>query len=329
MNEQDLRNIMLNKIHGYQVTQAIFVALKLEIPKHIGNKGKKYTELAKLTNSHPGFLLTLLRVLLNEDIVSEDASGKFQLTILGKYLKKEDENSVYGLALIHGAATSWNYWKNLFNLVKYGRDINNQPPVDNGTINLSYEEDNSIFIESLCFLEAQETIWMIKKYRFSSFRTLLDIGGGQGSLAFSILKKYNNIKIIMFGNFTCKHVKKYMDRCKNIQGNFLTDTYPFHVDCCVLRHVIHNLSDQEAITLLTRCKLFLNASGKIILTEIIKDEAIDNNFSSLRELHTALTMRGGTERTKHQYQFLAQEAGLSKVNFIQLKNSLNVIEMSK
>jgi hypothetical protein len=74
-------------VNGYQVTQAVYVAVTLGVPDLIASGVETADELASRTGAHPRSLYRLLRALTGLGILRQrvDADGRaFELTELGQ-----------------------------------------------------------------------------------------------------------------------------------------------------------------------------------------------------------------------------------------------------
>ena len=75
-------------LNGQVLTQALFVAAKLELADHVAAGPQTADELAGTTGTHAPSLYRLLRTLASLGVFREDEARKFHLTPLADCLRK-------------------------------------------------------------------------------------------------------------------------------------------------------------------------------------------------------------------------------------------------
>jgi hypothetical protein len=122
-----------------------------------------------------------------------------------------------------------------------------------------------------------------------------------------------------------EHVlKDAINRVEIITGSFF-DSIP-SADCMVLKTVIHDWSDENAIKILTNCRKNLKPGGKILLVEQIIEEP-HTLMSLFYDLHMQV-MLGGAERTEQEFKALFESAGLKLNRIVSTKSPMKIIEAS-
>jgi DNA-binding transcriptional ArsR family regulator len=92
-------------VNGYQVTQAIHVAIDLGLPDLLAAGPRSASDLAAQTGSHHGSLYRLLRAITSVGLLrtSGDGGGRqFELTELGHLLRTDGTGSLAGWAALVG-----------------------------------------------------------------------------------------------------------------------------------------------------------------------------------------------------------------------------------
>ncbi|KAL2939670.1 Caffeic acid 3-O-methyltransferase [Bienertia sinuspersici] len=127
---------------------------------------------------------------------------------------------------------------------------------------------------------------ILEKYKgLENIQQLVDVGGGIGHTLGIITSKYTSIKGI---NFDLPH------------------------------WILHDWDDQHCLKLLKNCYNALPKNGKVIVVEeMIANEAGSTNSSKATSQMDVLmmTVPGGKERNRQQFEALAKVAGFSNVNF--------------
>jgi ubiquinone/menaquinone biosynthesis C-methylase UbiE len=191
-------------------------------------------------------------------------------------------------------------------------------------------EEGKIFDRMMTDIHGGETEPMINNYDFSAFKTIVDVGGGNGEVITSILKKHKDVKGILFDlpeviNRARQNVasKGLNDRCQLETGNFFESVWKGG-DAYIMRHIIHDWSDADAVTILSNCRKAMNPGGKVLVVEAVIQEG--NDPSPFKLLDITMLMVGGKERTKKQFEDIFSQAGLKLNRVVPFQNDLSVVE---
>src|SRR5262245_36305428 len=105
--------------NGFQVSQAIYVAVTLGIPDLLRDGPRSSADLAAATASDPRALHRLLRALASVDVLYQDEDA-FSLTEMGECLRSDAAQPVAGWAALVGRPYFWNAWGALLDSVRTG-----------------------------------------------------------------------------------------------------------------------------------------------------------------------------------------------------------------
>ncbi|MCA9779653.1 MAG: hydroxyneurosporene methyltransferase, partial [Candidatus Eremiobacteraeota bacterium] len=96
----------------------------------------------------------------------------------------------------------------------------------------------------------------------------------------------------------------------HLEGGSFLDGVPSGGDIHLLKHVLHNWTDEECVAILRNCERVLNPGGRVLILEHLLCE--DDPELAMMDLHMMLVL-GGRERTQEQYQALLSQAGMKLV----------------
>jgi hypothetical protein len=171
---------------------------------------------------------------------------------------------------------------------------------------------------------------MVNTYDFSVYNTIVDVGGGNGELLSAVLHKNPSTKGILFdlpevitrsGDAISSRGLK--DRCQLATGNFFESVVKGG-DAYIMRHILHDWSDADAITILTNCRNAMNPGGKILVVEAVIQEG--NEPSPFKLLDLTMLLIGGKERTAKQFEQIFSKAGLKITRIVPFQHDLSVVE---
>jgi hypothetical protein len=114
------------------------------------------------------------------------------------------------------------------------------------------------------------------------------------------------------------------NRCE-FSGIDFFEAVPEGADAYVLKWVIHDWNDQDALKILRNCRHAIGREGTLLLIEHVLKPA--NEFDLGRMLDVGvLTLAKGRERTEQEYQQLLQSAGFALRRVIPTGGLLSIIE---
>ncbi|OCQ54467.1 Multifunctional cyclase-dehydratase-3-O-methyl transferase TcmN [Photorhabdus australis subsp. thailandensis] len=141
-------------------------------------------------------------------------------------------------------------------------------------------------------------------YNFSKHNRILDVGGGEGNLLIKISEKVKGKHYTVLDKYNEIPVSENIDF---IDGDFLK-SIPSGYDLHILKHIIHNWSDDDSILILENCRKAIDNNATILLIGFVKKPGsrIVNSLDILMDV-----ILSGKERTLEEFEYLANQAGLA------------------
>jgi SAM-dependent methyltransferase len=156
------------------------------------------------------------------------------------------------------------------------------------------------------------------------------VGGGNGSLLIAILERHTGMDGVLFDlPAVADRAHAFLERsslahrCRVVGGNFL-ERVPGGADAYLLRHVVHDWSDEDAAAILRNCRSAMKPGGKILVVEIVVPAGNDPSFAKWMDL--MMVTYGGKERSEKQYRSLFSQAGLQLTRIVPTSAGISVIE---
>jgi hypothetical protein len=332
MTERNPAVELTHLVNGYQVSQAIHVAVVLGIADHLRDAPRSSGDLAAATGAHPQSLYRLLRALAAVGIFQEDGERRFSLTEMGHCLRSDTANSIAGWASLVGRPYYWQSWGHLLHSVRTGenafRDLHGS---DVWAYRSEHPEESVIFDRAMTALSRGVGGAIIAAYDFGSCGCIVDIGGGQGLLLADLLATRNSLHGILLD---LPHVvsraeallrnKGVAERCQIVGGNFF-EKVPAGGDLYMLKAILHDWGDEDAIRILRVCRRAAKPEGRLLVIERVlgaPNEAPDGKFSDLN----MLVAPGGQERTREEFAALLATAGFTLARVIPTGTRHSLIE---
>jgi SAM-dependent methyltransferase len=327
---ESTEQILSRMIVGSWVTQAIYVAAEIGIADFLAAGPRTADELARETGAHSASLYRMLRALASVDVFRADDDGRFSLTPLGKLLSSDAPGSKRSLARMAGAEI-YRSWGGLMFSVETG-----SAAFDNvfGKPFFHYMNANPdrwrIYNDAMTEIHDSETIPVLDAYDFSTFRTVVDIGGGNGLALAAILRRHPDIRGVLFDlPSVTERAEKVLegcvesDRVRFVGGDFF-NSVPHSGDAYLLRHVIHDWDDEEAVSILRNCRDAMQPGGRVLVVETVVPPGNEPCFGKWLDL--MMLVVGGRERTKEEYAALFSAAGLRLTRVVPTVHEVSVME---
>jgi SAM-dependent methyltransferase len=320
-------------VSGYWTSQVLYVAAKLGLADLLKEGPKTADELASSTQTHPRSLHRLLSSSVSLGLFAQDEHKRFSLTPLSEWLRSDVPGSQRATAVIVGDLL-YRAWGELLYAVQTGRaafeKVHGLPFFDYLSKN---PEQASVFDEAMS-MHGWATTAILEAYNFSGIQVLADIGGGNGSAIAAILKKYPDMRGILFDlPGVAERAKQNIqaagvaDRCQVIGGSFL-EAVPTGADAYMMRHVIHDWDDEKSAKILKNIHRSMRKDGKLLIGEYVMPS--DNTPSMARGSDLVmLVISGGQERTEEEFRALFERAGFCLTRIVPTKVGICVIEGKK
>ncbi len=335
MNDSEISPVdRLSQMLAYNLTQMIYVAVKLRIPDILAGGPKSAAEIAVSAGAHPPSLYRLLRALASVGVFQEDRQSRFGLTPLSTLLRSDVPDSLRPFALSYGEPWWWNAWGSLLHSVQTGETAFNYV---HGKGLFEYFNQNPgaarIFNANMTSMTDREAQSVVTAFDFSATRVLVDIGGGHGALAAAILQAYPQVHAKIFDlPSVIEGTPIYLDsvglsaRCELIGGNFF-ESIPAGGDTYTLKDIVHDWDDDRAVAILRNCRAAMSGSAILLIIERLIPPRNEPSIAKLIDINM-LVFSGGRERTEAEYRTLLEAAGFKIKNILPADFGINIIEAS-
>ena len=195
-----------------------------------------------------------------------------------------------------------------------------------------HPEDLKTFGESMTSVSSTENPAIAAAYKFSGIRTLVDVGGGNGSLLATILSANPKLKGVLFDLPSVsarakqdRHVtvKGIADRCTLESGNFF-EAVPKGGDAYIMKRTLHDWNDESCAKILANCCAAMTEKGKVLVVDAVIPPSNGPDRGKLIDMQ--MLILGGRERTKQEFATLFRNAGLKLTRVVPTKCPLGIVE---
>ena len=324
---------MQRMISGHFLAQCLHAAAVLGIADLIERGQTSLDELAAATRQNRPSLLRLLRTLSSVGVLGEQPNNQFLLTPLGATLRTDAPDSVRDMAIFMSSEPIWRSWGSLLDCLKLGQP--SFPQLYHSTMYQYLTQHAELGAAFNRFMTAQSELHnaaVVDAYDFSGIQILIDVGGGHGATLSAILSRYPQMKGIVFDlpeviTAAGSESQELAERCQFVGGDML-ERVPAGGDAYLIKRVLMDRSDEEAIAVLGHCRAAVDPGGKILVIDPMLPASNEPHPNWFMDMHM-LVVHGGACRTEMQFRSLLDLVGLQVLRVIRTRSPNFIIECKR
>ncbi|XP_055815135.1 myricetin 7/4'-O-methyltransferase 2-like [Solanum dulcamara] len=331
-----------NYIFNFISSSAIKCALQLGIPDVLYKHDKPMclsdlsAELSVVNSLKVTFLPILMRFLVQSGFLNQHEDLYF-LTPASRLLAKNESFNVRSLLLLNHGSVMSKAWTQLSDWFQndsptpfhtaHGKSLwdyigEEKPSVLGDILNDALASDSRLNTNVL-ITEC--------KHVFEGLTSLVDVGGGTGTVSIAIAKAFPNIKCTVLDLPNVIGDLKGSGNLDFIGGDML-DKIP-HANAILLKCVLHNWNDEDCVKILKKCKESIPSrkkGGKVIIIDTILEDPKHNN-EFIRAQHNMdmlmMVLFAAKERIEKEWEKLFIEAGFIEYKIIPALGLRSLIEI--
>jgi hypothetical protein len=304
VSERPAEALLWDALRGALVTRALALVAELQIAQLLQAGPWTLGELAAASGADPDTLHRLLRALASDGIFAEEQPGVFRNTPASELLTVD----------------GWDDFAHLFGGVWLqaiaGLDAGGTASFPRVLGDEFWSWLGSHPEERAAFDRAMAQGWQGRLERLESVawredETVVDIGGGNGSLLLPFLERHPEMHGIVFDlPETVRDETSFGDRCRFVAGSFF-EAVPTG-DAHVLSTTLHDWDDERALQIL---RVVRAAAGeRLVLLEAVIQPGDEPSGAKWLDL-LLLALAAGRERTEAQWRDLLAAAGWEATRF--------------
>ncbi len=319
-------------------TQALKVAVQLEVPDRLASGPQRAETLAHACDCSVDGLHRLLRALCALEVCHERADGTFELTDAGDLLRREPRArapSLRPMALWWGGPM-WPMWGDLEYSVRTGLSARAR---QTGQSNYAFLEDKpevaALFHATMRAMTALIAEELARSDTWRDARELVDVGGGHGELAAAVVAAHCHLRAVVLdradaasGASEVFRQRGVADRARFVAGDFFAAVPP-GADRYLLKSILHNWGDEGCRRIVARCAEAAPRGATLLLVERVRPERLAATPRDEALARTDLNMLaglGGRERSLSEFAALLEPAGFTVTGSSPLQHEFSVVE---
>ncbi|RSN33694.1 methyltransferase [Amycolatopsis sp. WAC 01416] len=311
MTNHDDRNDLL-RLAGLATPMALRVAVTLGLPDRLSGDGATAGDLAAELGQAPLALDLLLGHLTTLGVLERTSTG-YRTTGYGANLRADAGNGLAGLLdmnaaggrgelafveLAHSVATGQAGY-----IRRYGQDF--------WTDLADHPHLRETFDRQMTQRFLTQVPGLVAGFDWARFGTIVDVGGGHGSLLAAILKANPSVRghLVDLAPTAAVAEKELReqgleDRAEVTAGSFF-DPLPAGADAYLLSDILHDWDDEHAHRILARCAEATRPGGRVLVIEAVGGIGAQTEWDLVM-----LVLYGGRERRLDELRELAAAHGL-------------------
>ncbi len=316
--EQRIRALLL----GAWVSRAVTSAVELGVFDALAEGPLDAPALAiRIGGDQPadvGLVQRLLDFLVDHEIVAHDAEG-YWLTDASELLVEGTERSLAPMARLVGAHWHTAAWSALPHAILAG--TSGYEAAHGRSLFSALQDDPDaalVFSRGVAPKESDNAL-LASLLPIADDAHIVDIGGGDGGFVASLLVDHPRRRGTVFDLPSARaaahqtlEARGVAERVSFVQGSFF-DQIPEAGDTYLLRWVLHNWSDDDALTILTRVSAAMGDDASLYVTELVLPERGPAPVLRSLDIDMMVLLRG-RERSLGQFRSLFHRAGLAIVD---------------
>lgn len=328
---------MMSLVTGTWAARLVYTAAELGIADQLAEGPRSADFLATSIKAHAPSLARLLRALAAIGVLHETSDRQYSLTDMGATLRSDlpgtmlpwvklafsDDQGTAWQALTYAVRTGEHAFRHVFGTDIWSR-LADRP------------EAARLFDEAMQSLTQGVNGPLVTSYPFEQFGWIVDVGGGNGSLLLPVAQRNLAMRLTIFdlphvADAARAHIvaSGLSPRCEAVGGDAFV-AVPAGADAYVLKGVIHDWEDDDAVAILRSCRTAMHAGARLLVIERILPAQIDAVDARTRAkfIHDINMMvnPGGRERTEEEFRDLLAKAGLRLTRVIDTPTPLAVLE---
>jgi hypothetical protein len=309
----DLSGDVAFLIRAYQLSQMLSVAAALGLADRIHDRACPVDALAAECGAHPEMLLRMVRALAAFGIFSVEPGGAIQHTSRSRLLRREAFPTLHHAARYRGMASNWAAWAGLEHTIRSG-----EPAFEAvfGVANFEYLNRHLAVAEA---------------YDFSTTRSIVDVGGGNGAFLAAVLAGNPQMQGVLIDEESALAqaptvLGSLTARCTIQPGNFFSQVSEGR-DVYVLSQILHDWSDERCAQILANCRTAMRPDSRLLVIErVLMDDGDPVNY--LSDMEMMVLFPGAKERSLAEYSELLVAAGFVPGRLIRTRSAFSIIETS-
>jgi hypothetical protein len=298
---------MMQLLFGKQLTYSLSGVARLGVADHMDGTARPVEHIASSCGAHAPSLYRVMRMLASFGVFKEGPPRHFALTPVGELLKTSAPGSLRYMAMMFGEEFSTRAYEHIAACLRTGGDgvseaygkqiweVLAERPGQCETFQHAMTNSTSVAAQAI-----------VEAYDFSGIERLADVGGGHGLLLAAILRANPEMQGVLFDRpeVVASVPKDQFAGCDPriaIEAGSFFERVPDGCDAYLMKHIIHDWSDEHCRTILAHMRKKLPKHGRVLICEMVVTDEPGPTPAKLLDIEMLVMTVGGKERTPDEF----------------------------
>jgi len=348
IDENSLDSVLKQTLCSFVRSQILFVAVRLDLFTKIDQSADQSFSIEDF--SQWKISVSMIKYLVYLRLIEKCAnSTNYQCTTVTRRYLISTSPTYVGLGLgVWDYRRQYKFFLRFDQILRNGHRISEDDnDADQSTLWNTFEhhQDPMIYFAQIMSSFTRCTITeLCQQLDFSSYSTLLDVGGSLGELSRTILEHNSHLTAFSMDLPSLTHYAQSLNRNPRINyvvGNFFDVQWPneiiensHQIDLVTLKYILHDWNHSQRNYLVKKIYKILNEKihrhgglGSLIVIE----KMIDENRTNLTSLSTSISMAVelgdgiGYDGTEKEYRQILTDAGFQRIEVKKLTGPMIVL----
>jgi len=325
MTETTVHLELIQLAGGAWFARALAVAARLGIPDLVHEQPRDSAAIANALGANIVVLSRLMRLLSSCGIFSETLNGSYSNSVMSELLRTDHPRSLRFFTILAGEDYTDAFGELLHSVMTgesafpktFGRSIYDYMDCN--------QDAGRIYDLAMGDLARPIGLLLAQRPEFTAVSTIVDVGGGIGTLLLPILAAHPHLRGIsadradVCARGTMATPPEYADRISFIPTDFF-ESVPTG-DIYLAKNVLHNWTDQHCVHILGIIARSMHSQARLMILEPLiesDDRSPRNLMDSL--LQSVICESGTISRGQAQLCDIVQQAGLLVIDNAQFSS---------
>ncbi len=308
------------------------VLVRRGVPDHLDKGPLSASDLAQLVDMHPLSLTRALRALASFGTFQEVSPGVFANSPVSDLFR----NRAGGLRNVALHYSSAHFVKSAAAL---GHSIVTGEPATTHVFAESFweharqhPEEGETFNRALAEMRGDEHRQIAEAYDWAGVNTLVDVGGGIGSLLAAALEKQQALRGVLIEQpevlpdaDRILSERGVRDRCELVAGSFF-DPISAVGEVWALCQVLHDWPDADCRAILQRCREAMRPTDRLLVIEMLTVPCEPNPRVSMVDMAMLMYFGEARQRTVDEYTKLFDSTHFALTRVLPTGGAFSIVE---
>jgi predicted O-methyltransferase YrrM len=295
----------------------------------LGNRQLTGAELGEALGLHPRGIKDFFDALVAMKFLEREGDGstaRYRNTPDGAMYLDQNSPRYIGILVMLNARL-FRFWHDLPDALRTGKPQNEIKHSQKPMFEELYSDLPRLeqFMGAMTGLSRLNFEAFARKFDFSPYKTLCDVGGATGLLAIEVAKKHPHLKCISFDLPAVEPVARkciaaagFADRIRTASGDFFKDPLP-KADLITMGMILHDWNLEKKMHLIRAAYEALPPGGALVAIEALIDDARrENVFGLLMSLNMLIEFGDAFDFSGADFRQWCSEVGFKRFAVIDL-----------